>query len=198
MSMILDGASMQEHMQSSLKGQLLIAMPSLEDPNFFQTVSCICEHNQDGAVGIVTNRVFSSLAGQDIFEELDINYVPEMADLTIHSGGPVRIDELFLLHGPPLDWEGSLLITPHIALSNTLDVIKALAAGQGPAEFILALGCAGWGPGQLEFEIRQNAWLNHPISEEIIFRTGVDEQWKKAMKISGVDPTFFSETAGHA
>ena len=189
---------MEAKNQSSLKGQLLIAMPSLDDPNFFQTVSCICEHNSDGAVGIVTNRVFSSLTGKNIFEELNINYIPEIADLTIHSGGPVRIDELFLLHGPPLEWEGSLLITPSIALSNTLDVIKALAIGQGPKEFILALGCAGWGPGQLEFEIGQNAWLNHPISEEIIFRTAVEEQWKKALKVSGVDPTFFSETAGHA
>ena len=189
---------MEDEKQTSLKGQLLIAMPSLEDPNFFQSVSCICEHNQNGAVGVVTNRIFSSLSGKDIFKELNINYIPETAATRIHSGGPVRVDELFLLHGPPLEWEGSLLITPNIALSNTLDVIRALAIGEGPEEFILALGCAGWGPGQLEFELRQNAWLNHPVSEEIIFQTAVDKQWEKAMRESGIDPTFFTETAGHA
>ena len=175
-----------------------MAMPGLLDPNFSQTVTCICEHTQDGAVGVVINRVHSALTAKDIFEELDIEYLPEVGSTPIYLGGPVHVDQAFVLHGPPFGWDGCLMVTPFLAMSNTLDIIKAIAMGKGPQLLILAIGCAGWGPYQLEMEIKGNAWLTHPVYEEIIFKTSVETRWEQAMRKLGIDPSLLSDTAGHA
>ena len=189
---------MKEGHTGFLKGQFLMAMPGLADPNFFQTVTCISEHNPDGAVGIVVNRVHSLLSGEDIFKELQIDYTPAAAAIPIHIGGPVHISEIFILHGPPFDWRGCLKIMPTIAMSNTMDILKEIAMGRGPASFIISLGCAGWGPGQLEAEIKENVWLNGPVCEDIIFERPVALRWETALKEIGIHPELLSDQAGHA
>jgi len=183
---------------ATLKGQFLLAMPGLLDPNFYQSVTCICEHNDGGAMGIIINRVHHSLTCKDIFEELNLKYVPDTESIPVHLGGPVHIGEIFVLHGPPLNWEASLKITPALAMSNTRDILEAIAMAKGPKAFIISLGCAGWGPGQLESEIKANAWLNYPIFEENIFEMPIETRWDEAVKKMGIDPMLLSNTAGHA
>lgn len=182
----------------SLKGHFLMAMPGLLDPNFSQTVTCICEHTAEGAMGIVVNRLIDGLRMRDIYEELDIRYLPAEADRPVHLGGPVHSGELFVLHGPPLAWESTLRITHRLGLSNSRDIVEAIARGEGPSLVLVSLGCAGWGPGQLEAELRENAWLTQPAYEENLFHLPVDERWSAALKRMGVDPAVLSGTAGHA
>ncbi|MBT8352265.1 MAG: YqgE/AlgH family protein [Deltaproteobacteria bacterium] len=184
--------------QPTFKGQFLMAMPGLSDPNFFQTVTCICEHNSDGAVGIIINRVHPSLSGKDIFEELKIQHNKKTELIPIHIGGPVHTGEIFVLHSKPFDWASCLMVTPQLAMSNTKDIIESLALGNGPESFLIALGCAGWGPNQLESEIRQNAWLTFPAFNEAIFNVSVETRWAKAVERMGIDPNLLSEKAGNA
>jgi putative transcriptional regulator len=189
---------MEEDYKGSLRGQFLLAMPALVDPNFHQTVTCMCEHNSQGAMGLIINRVHSELSAKVIFDELEIAYSAEAESIPIHLGGPVHIGEIFILHGPPFDWEASLKITSTLAMSNTRDILEAIAIGKGPQSFVIALGCAGWGPGQLEFEIKENAWLTYPIFEENIFEMPVEVRWEEAVKKMGIDPMLLSNTAGNA
>ncbi len=189
---------MESDYPESLKGQFLMAMPALLDPNFHQSVVCISEHTRDGAVGIVINRVHEALKAATIFEELQMDHQAERGQVPIHLGGPVHVSELFILHGPPFDADVSLLITPSLAMSTTRDVLQRIAWGKGASSFLIALGCAGWGPGQLEEEIRQNAWLTSEIDESILFETPVDKRWEAALGKLGIDPALLSDAAGHA
>ncbi|MGD8881346.1 MAG: YqgE/AlgH family protein [Desulfobacterales bacterium] len=189
---------MEKEYPGTLKGQFLLSMPSLVDPNFHQTVTCMCEHNSEGAMGLVVNRVHEALTAKHIFEELKIDHSKGAEFIPVHMGGPVHITELFVLHGPPFDWEACLKITPTLAMSNTKDIIESIAFGKGPDSFIITLGCAGWGPGQLEAEIKENAWLTYPIFEENIFKLPVEKRWEEAVKKMGINPTLLSDTAGHA
>jgi len=182
----------------AFKGHFIMAMPGLADPNFAYTVTSICEHSPEGAVGVVVNRVHPFLFGKDIFEELKIEYEPGAESVPIHLGGPVHSNEVFVLHGPPFNWEGCLMVTPFFAMSNTRDILEAIAMGRGPQSMMIALGCAGWGPEQLESEIKQNAWLTCPVTEEILFDTPVEAQWEEALRKMGIDPALLSDTAGHA
>ena len=189
---------MENNIPDSFKGQFLMAMPSLLDQNFYQTVTCICEYTRVGAVGIVVNRVHPDLSGKDIFNELKMESGSRAESIPIHIGGPVHIGEIFVLHGPPFGWEGCRMITPRLAISNTRDILEAVALAKGPKSFIISLGCAGWGPGQLESEIKENAWLNYPIFEENIFDVPLETRWDEAVKKMGIDPMLLSNTAGHA
>ena len=189
---------MESAYTGTLKGQFLLSMPSLLDPNFHQTVTCMCEHNAEGAMGLVINRVHDVLTAKDIFEELKIDYTDGMDSVPIYIGGPVHIAELFVLHGPPFDWQASIRITPELAMSNTKDILESIALGNGPESFIITLGCAGWGPGQLEAEIKDNAWLTYPIFEDNIFKMPVETRWEEAVRKMGIDPALLSDTAGHA
>ena len=189
---------MQSAYPDSLKGHLLMAMPGLSDPNFFQTVTCICEHNAYGAMGIVVNRRHEALRGREIFEELKMPHTPAASALSIYIGGPVHTGELFVLHGAPFGWDACLEVTPGLGLSNTRDILEAIAQDRGPKSFIISLGCAGWGAGQLETEIKDNAWLTHPVFEESILDWPVEARWEEAMRRMGVNPTRLSDTAGHA
>ena len=184
--------------QESLRGHFLIAMPSLADPNFHQTVTYMCEHSAEGAVGLVINRVHTELTMGAIFRELHLESVPEMESPPLHLGGPVHTEQIFVLHGPPFGWEACRPVTASLALSNSKDLLEFLAKGKGPESFVLALGCAGWGPGQLEAEIMANTWLTCPADETIIFQTAVDERWEQAAKLMGIDPARLTNTAGHA
>ncbi len=189
---------MEDNLSVSLKGQFLLAMPALADLNFSRTVTCISEHNSEGALGIVINRMSSSITGKDIFDELGVEYAPRAESIPVFIGGPVHTGEIFILHGAPFTWNGCFMITPFLAMSNTIDILRAIAEGRGPQSYIIALGCAGWGPDQLESEIKQNAWLTCAISEEIIFKTAVEARWEQAAKKMGIDPTLLSLKAGHA
>jgi putative transcriptional regulator len=193
---------MEEFMEngytSSLKGQFIIAMPGLLDPNFYQSVTCICEHNTEGALGLIINRLHPSLTCSDLFKELDLPVHADIENTPVYIGGPVHSNEIFILHGPPFDWQGCYHITDTLAMSNTGDVLKAIGEGKGPKNAIVALGCSGWGPEQIEAEMKQNAWLNCPISEEIIFDVDAEQRWNAAVKKVGIDPKWFSGTAGHA
>lgn len=182
----------------SLKGQFLVAMPGLNDPNFYQSVTCLVEHNPTGAMGIVISRVNPEINASMLFDELQVPAGGVAEKIAVHIGGPVHRNELFVLHGAPFTWEGSMMVTETLALSNSRDIIEAIALGRGPESSIIALGCAGWGPGQLEGELRGNAWINAPYSEEIAFRMEVDARWEASMKLIGIDPALLSDTAGHA
>ncbi|MDJ0782513.1 MAG: YqgE/AlgH family protein [Desulfosarcinaceae bacterium] len=189
---------MQTSSSGSLKGQLLVAMPGLSDPNFHRSVTCISEHTAQGAVGVVVNQVHAALTAGLIFEELKLESTVAADNLPVHIGGPVHVNELFVLHGPPFDWEGTLAIQPQLALSNSKDILAAIARSEGPDAFIISLGCAGWGPGQLEYEIKENVWLNCPYAAEIAFQLPVEQRWDAAMERMGIDPTLLSGSAGHA
>jgi len=188
----------ERHEFSSLKGQFIIAMPNLADPNFYQTVVCICEHTAQGAVGIVTNRIHPFLTGKDIFEGIQIECTVGLATRQIHSGGPVHHFEIFILHTEPFGWDGCLMVTPSLAMSNSRDIITEIAQGGGPDSYIISLGCAGWGPGQLDAEIKENVWLTSAVWESLIFDFQVEDQWNAAIKKLGIDPLLISATAGHA
>ncbi len=175
-----------------------MAMPGLLDPNFHQTVVCISEHTHDGAVGIVVNRVHPTIKAATILDELEMDYQQELSRVAIHLGGPVHTSELFIIHGPPFDESASLVITPSLAMSTTRDVLQRIALTKGPAFYLIALGCAGWGPGQLEAEIRQNAWLTSDIEENILFELPPEKRWAAALANLGIDPALLTDAAGHA
>jgi putative transcriptional regulator len=189
---------MENPLPATFQGQFLIAMPNLLDPNFAQTVTCLSAHNDQGAMGVIINRIHEKIRTQDILAELKLACRPEIAVQPLFVGGPVHTDEIFILHGPPLQWQGSFPISPTLALSNSIDLLAAIGEGRGPRAFIISLGCAGWGPGQLEAEIRQNAWLTSALAEDILFEMEVSARWEAAVKRLGIEPALLSATAGHA
>ncbi|MGD9364645.1 MAG: YqgE/AlgH family protein [Desulfobacteraceae bacterium] len=183
---------------SSLKGHFLMAMPSLSDPNFEHSVTCISEHTTDGAFGIVINRLFEGLNAKVIFDELAIEYNEHAKKIPVHIGGPVHTNELFVLHGAPFHGDGLLMVNDGLALDNSRRVLEDIAAGRGPKQYIIALGCAGWGGGQLEWEMKQNAWLTIPCVPDILFELPVEDRWESAIKRLGIDPDLLSGEAGNA
>lgn len=189
---------MPDDYPESLKGQFLMAMPSLMDPNFHQTVVCLSEHTHEGAVGIVVNREHPTLRAETIFKELGMMHSDAAGGAPIYLGGPVHLSEVFILHSPPFDATMSLAISDRLAMSTTRDVLERIARDKGPQRFIISLGCAGWGPGQLEAEIQQNAWLTSDIDEDILFDIPVGSRWERALRRLGVDPSQLIDGAGHA
>ncbi len=189
---------MNNETPTTLKGQFLIAMPKLLDPNFRQSVTCITEHTAEGAVGIIINRIIGQVNSRIIFEELGIEYHSQAENIPIHIGGPVHENEIFILHSSPLDWDGSLIVNDNLALSNSRSILEAIAVGKGPGSFLISLGCAGWGPGQLDWEMQQNAWLTTVCNHDIIFSTPVSDRWETAIRQLGIDPALLTDTAGHA
>lgn len=182
----------------SLKGHFIVAMPGLLDPNFSMTVTTMCEHAELGSVGLIINRLYPMVSGSDLFQELKLETGPHAADIPVYFGGPVHDDEIFVLHGPPFEWQGCFMVAPDLAMSNTVDLLQAIATETGPKNYLICLGCAGWGPGQLESEIRQNSWITCPASEDIIFNIPIGEKWNEAMRRVGIDPSLLSSTPGHA
>ncbi|MGB0721543.1 MAG: YqgE/AlgH family protein [Gammaproteobacteria bacterium] len=181
-----------------LTNQFLIAMPSLADPNFARTVTYICEHNESGAMGIVVNRPVDLSLG-DLLGDLDIAIsTPNTANQAVFLGGPVQTERGFVLHSPLGSWQSTLPITDGIGLSISRDVLDAMAQGHGPERSLIALGYAGWGPGQLEAEIRDNAWLNGPADPDVLFNLPAEQRWEAAAAALGVDLSLLSADAGHA
>lgn len=182
----------------SLTNQLLIAMPALGDPNFHRTVTLICEHNEDGALGIVINRPLG-LRMRDIFVQLDLaEPTGEISDRIVLNGGPVQPERGFVLHRPSRKWQSMLRISDEIGVTTSRDILAAIADGEGPGESLVALGYAGWQAGQLEAEMQANAWLSAPVSNEIIFDTPYEARWHCAAQLLGVDLDLMSNQAGHA
>ncbi|MFT4561049.1 MAG: putative transcriptional regulator [Gammaproteobacteria bacterium] len=181
-----------------LTNHFLIAMPSLDDPNFSKTVTYLCAHNDEGAMGIVINRPLE-IELAEVF--LQMNIESELSDSDqqpVYLGGPVHRDRGFIIHRPATPWESSIQVTNELALSTSRDILEAIGAGTGPQESLVALGYAGWGAGQLEQEMSQNAWLSGPASLEIIFNTPAEQRWQLAAEQMGVNMTAMSTDVGHA
>ncbi len=172
---------MTESILQSIKGKLLLAMPGLPDPNFAQTVTCMCEHNEFGALGFIVNKVHPLLTGRELFEDLNIKCDKSVDKLEIYFGGPVQAGGVFVLHGQPFGWNESLEITSWLAISNSRDILKAIASQKGPKSFMIILGCAGWSPMQLDNELNDSAWLTCSTTEEILFSTKTELKYEKAL-----------------
>lgn len=182
----------------SLTNHFLIAMPNLRDPNFARTVTLICEHSGQGAMGIVINRM-TDLKLSDIFGQMDIDGSnSRRLDMPVHVGGPVQNNRGFVLHEPLGRWESTLNITESLGVSTSRDILVALAENRGPDRCLLALGYAGWSAGQLEKEIAENAWLSGPADSQILFDLPPEARWGAAVKHLGVDLAALSSDAGHA
>lgn len=181
----------------SLRDNLLVAMPGLEDGLFTGSVTYMCEHDSEGALGIVINRP-TDIKFADLFEDEDVDIAPECANITILAGGPVNMNRGFILHDGDRQWASSMSLPNGLYLTTSRDIIHAIAKGEGPENFIVTLGYAGWGPGQLEEEIADNAWLNTPSNQAIIFDTPFSQRAEKALAQLGIDYHLISSQAGHA
>ncbi len=173
-------------------------MPKLADPNFSQTVTLICEHNAEGALGIVINRP-TDLRLRELLSHLGLTTSAEtIGNELIYAGGPVQLDHGFVLHQPLGQWEATLSINEHLGLTTSRDILAAIAAGKGPKKSLVTLGYAGWGPGQLEQEIADNAWLTVPHDLNIVFDLPAERRWHTAATKLGIDLNLLAGDAGHA
>lgn len=184
--------------ESSLTGQILIAMPAMADPRFSQSVIFICAHTPEGAMGIVLNQPLSKPGFAELLAQLGIKPLPPQREIRLAKGGPVDDNRGFVLHTPDWVTDGSLEVDGAYVLTANLDILKAIAEGGGPHEGFLALGYAGWGPGQLEAEILQNSWLNAPADKRIVFDAEHATKWQRALAILRIDPAMLSGAAGQA
>ena len=181
-----------------LAGQMLIAMPQMRDARFSRSVVYLCAHTKEGAMGLVINRMFNGLSFPDLLEQLTIEPTPLCDPIKIHFGGPVEAGRGFVLHSTDYVQETTLVVNDDVGLTATIDVLKAIANGEGPARSLLALGYAGWGAGQLDNEIRDNAWLSVEPDDELLFGADIETKWERAIAKIGVDFSMLSGEAGHA
>ncbi len=181
-----------------LTNQFLIAMPGLEDPNFFHSVTYICEHNAEGALGLVINRPLDMQLGE-ILHHINLEHAElEARQMPVHLGGPVQQDRGFVLHEPLGNWDATMQVTDRIGITSSLDILHAIAKNEGPEHALVTLGYAGWGAGQLEQEMAENAWLSGPADPSILFHTPDEERWRAAAASLGVDLNRLSGDTGHA
>ena len=181
-----------------LTGQLLIAMPAMEDPRFTQSVILMCAHTDEGAMGIVLNRPLAKPSFEALLQQLDVEPTPPARQIRLCQGGPVDHGRGFVLHTNDWTGDGSLRVDEHLALTASLDVLQEIARGRGPREGLLALGYASWGPGQLDQEMHDNVWLSAPAVLELLFDAEYDTKWRRALGILRIDPMLLSGAAGHA
>ncbi len=181
-----------------LNNQLLIAMPALADSNFSHTVSYLCQHNQDGALAIIINRP-TGMTFANIFEQMGIKTTDEKISQTpVFLGGPVQQERGFIIHtNTANEWDSSIPVSEDISLTSSRDILEAIANNAGPEHYLVALGYAGWGEGQLEQEILSNAWLNTPFQHDILFNTPVKQRWGVAANQLGIDINKLTSVAGH-
>src|SRR5690606_18696624 len=183
---------------TSLANQLLVALPSLADPNFARSVALICQYDEDGAMGVVVNRASEFTLG-DVFEQMGIETDDDaLAAQPVLAGGPVHAERGFVLHDGEKEWDSSLVIGEGLYVTTSRDVLEAMARGEGPARSTVALGCAGWGAGQLEYELTENSWLTVPADAELLFATPLEARWQAAAGRIGVDMTRMADYSGHA
>lgn len=184
----------------NFSGKLLIAMPGMGDPRFEHSVIFMCAHSDDGAMGLIVNKLAPGLTFGKLLKQLNIPAPHDpVRDIPVHFGGPVEQVRGFVLHSSDYDGEGTTLhVDDHFGMTATLDVLQAIARGDGPQSSILALGYAGWGPGQLEEEILGNGWLTCDAAPDLVFSGPDDMKWTRALGTLGVDPILLSSTAGRA
>ncbi|HVF35309.1 MAG TPA: YqgE/AlgH family protein [Candidatus Saccharimonadia bacterium] len=181
-----------------LTNHFLIAMPSLLDPNFSRGVTFVCQHSKDGAMGIIINRAAPLTLG-DVLAQMDITTgIEAVASAPVYLGGPVQPERGFVLHDTGESWDSSFDISETLAVTTSRDILAAMAEGKGPKRALIALGYAGWSEGQLEQEVRDNAWLTVAAAPQLIFDTPLDERWNAAAALVGIDMSLMSDQAGHA
>lgn len=182
----------------NLTDHFLIAMPAMADPYFAKSLTYICEHSEQGALGVVVNRPIE-MTLKMLFGEIGIKLASgERAEDLVHFGGPVQMDRGFVLHQPVGEWQSTLAINERIALTTSKDILEAVGCGQGPYKLLVTLGYAGWSAGQIEQELAQNAWLTVPASAQIIFDLPWEQRLPAAMKMLGIDFASLADDAGHA
>ena len=185
-------------MAIDLTHHFLIAMPNMVDPYFAKSLTFICEHNEQGALGVVVNRPIG-LSLQALFERINLKLEPhQLHDIPVHFGGPVQTDRGFVLHQPVGEWDSTLNVRDSLGLTTSKDVLEAVGKGSGPAKMLVTLGYSGWAAGQLEHELGQNAWLTVEAGEQIIFDLPAEDKLPAAMELLGVNFASLSEDAGHA
>jgi len=185
--------------QDFLNGHFLIAMPALGDPNFHHSVTLICEHNSDGALGITINRPLEDIHLGDVLEQLELkDSAASISQQPLYNGGPVERERGFVVHHPASQWEATLELGGDLAVTSSKDILESIARGQGPEKNIVALGYAGWAAGQLEQEMAENTWLSSPADPRILFDVPASERWREAARSMGVDLSRLSGQSGHA
>lgn len=192
------GSRNKPHIQRFLTGQLLVAMPGMPDPRFARSVVYICAHTEDGAMGLIINQLFTGVDSAELLEQLGITGAGDTAHLPIHQGGPVEQGRGFVLHTRDYDRDGTLPIEEDVALTATIDILRAMAEGHGPRRSLLALGYAGWGAGQLDHEMLENGWLHVPADPDLLFDTNYDDKWERAIAKMGISLPRLSADVGHA
>lgn len=180
-----------------LRNHLLIAMPNLMDPNFYHSVAYICSHDEDGAMGIVINNPLD-VGLKDLLKHLQIEVGPDFIDRRLMLGGPVENERGFVVHKSGGRWDASLKVGPGISITTSRDILHAMAREEGPRQALVALGYAGWGAGQLEQELLDNAWLSVPVEARILFDTPIEQRWHAAAALLGIDIHQMSGQAGRA
>lgn len=184
---------------NSLAGTLLVAMPQMLDPRFARSVVYLCAHSEeDGAMGLVINKLVGSLTMGELFAQLDIAPSGLSAARPVHFGGPVETGRGFVLHTADYRDEGTLVVAADLAVTATLDILRAIGTGTGPRKSLLALGYAGWAPGQLDAEIQANGWLSAAADAEFVFDPDLPGKWRRALDRLGIDLSMLSSDAGHA
>ncbi|PPD13040.1 YqgE/AlgH family protein [Methylophilus sp.] len=192
-----------EEIRLNLTGQILIAMPAMEDPYFSKSVILVCNHDQDGAMGMILNHPLQLNVG-DLFEQLDMEcHVPQQQERQVHFGGPVQVERGFVLHTPATEFNTTLDLSEGLAMTSSKDILEAAARDEAPQDMFIALGYTGWSAGQLEEEIQANTWLTLPLEDDqqlhkLIFKLPNDDKLTWAMQQLGVDFATLSEVAGHA
>lgn len=182
----------------SLENQLLIAMPSLEDSTFNKTVTYICEHNDNGAMGLIINMPVN-ISLNELLAEIDADKeTSPQLDQQVLTGGPVAPSRGFVLHSPQGCWSSSLALSDEVMITTSKDILEALGTNKEPTQYMVTLGYAGWGPGQLEQELQANSWLTIPADNQILFNTPIEQRWKKATEKLGIDLAHLSSDIGHA
>jgi putative transcriptional regulator len=186
-------------MNFPLTNQLLIALPTLlDDPNFARSVTLVCQHNAEGAMGVVVNRASDYTLGE-VLQQMQLDsHDEELRSQIVLSGGPVHPDRGFVLHDGGGEWESTVEIGNGLFLTTSRDVLVAMAAGMGPRNAVVVLGCAGWGAGQLEFELGENSWLTVPSDSELLFNLPLEQRWQAAGGRIGVDMSRLTGYSGHA
>ncbi|MBT3332101.1 MAG: YqgE/AlgH family protein [Rhodospirillaceae bacterium] len=192
---ISDDASTED---GYLTGQLLIAMPTMGDPRFERTVIYLCAHSADGAMGLVVNKQAEEIDFPELLSQLEIETEGVQNPIPVLVGGPVESGRGFVLHSLDYRQDSTLEVTEDVGLTATVDILRSIAEGEGPARSLLTLGYAGWSAGQLDSEIQANGWLNVSADASLLFDDDLGEKWDRAVRKVGIDPSFLSAEAGHA
>ena len=183
---------------TTLANHFLIAMPGMRDPSFRRSVAFVCQHGEDGAMGLLVNRLSEYRLG-DVLAQMNLkSELSQVSDAPVLIGGPVQPERGFVLHVPHGDWESSFKISERLCVTTSRDVLAAIAEGRGPRDALVALGYSGWSQGQIDIELKENSWLTVAADERILFATPMEQRWEAAAALVGVDISSLTDYAGHA